>query len=49
MLLNKKFRDMRMIKSLIDQLGKGEIEKLQGQYVAFIQQLQIIQENCVSK
>ena len=35
------------LKALIDQLEAciGEIEKLQGQYVAFIQQLQIIQEN----
>ena len=35
------------LKKLIDQLEAciGEIEKLQGQYVAFIQQLQIIQEN----
>lgn len=35
------------LKALIDQLEAciREIEKLQGQYVAFIQQLQIIQEN----
>jgi len=35
------------LKALIDQLEAciGEIEKLQGQYVAFIQQLQIIEEN----
>ena len=35
------------LKALIDQLEAciKEIEKLQGQYVAFIQQLQIIQEN----